>query len=347
VFEVLAAGVVVATAAPAAAHGVGGLEPTNYLMTVDSVRPAIEGITVTAVDLGTRLQLNNATAHDVVVFGYDGEPYLRVGPRGVFHNVRSPATYLNRSLTLSDAPLPPRADPTAAPEWGRISGGDTVRWHDHRAHYMGTSDPPVVQRDPSQRHVIDRYTVKMRWRGDDVVARGRLVWVPPPSPWPYVAAAIVLAVAVVLGSRTRAWPAVLAVALVVLVVAETLHVIGLYDASTDSLAEKGFQSLYSVAGILLALVALGWTRRRGAESAMPLVLLAGIFLFVAGGLADVTSLAKALVPSTFSAAFARVLVAVTLGVGAGTAIAAAWRLAPARHAPATQGRPASGSTPTS
>ncbi|MFN8027041.1 MAG: hypothetical protein U0W40_12015 [Acidimicrobiia bacterium] len=67
-----------------------------------------------------------------------------------------------------------------------------MRWHDHSAHYMGTQDPPAVQRDPSQRRVIDRYQVKMVWNGEDVVAQGRIIWVPPPSPWPWVAVAVVL-----------------------------------------------------------------------------------------------------------------------------------------------------------
>jgi hypothetical protein len=363
VLALFVTGMVVATAAPASAHGVGGIQPTNYLTTIDSMHPPVAGITVSVVDLGTRLQLTNATAHDVVVLGYDDEPYLRVGPRGVFQNVRSPAVYLDKSLNLANVGAPPKqADPAAPPKWEKIGSGDTVRWHDHNAHYMGTTEPPVVQRDRAQRHVIDRYTVKMRWNDEDVVARGRIVWVPPPSPWPFLAVAVLLAAAVVWGSRTRVWPAVLAVALLVLVVTETLHVIGLYGASTDSLATKAFQSLYSIAGILLALLALWWMRRRGPESAVPLVLLASIFLFVAGGLADVTTLAKSQIPTTFAPTFGRAIVTVTLGVGFGTAIAAAWRLVPARHGPRAANRrpptrnaparhapgtPATGSAPTS
>jgi hypothetical protein len=128
-----------------------------------------------------------------------------------------------------------------------------------------------------------------------------------------------------------------------------LHVIGLSGASTDSFATKSFASLYSVAGIVLALLALWWMRRRGADSATPLVLLASMFLFIAGGLADVTSLAKSQIPSTWSDGVARSLVTITLGVGLGTAIGAAWRLVPAkpgtpparprRRAPATSDAP--------
>jgi hypothetical protein len=73
-------------------------------------------------------------------------------------------------------------------------------------------------------------------------------------------------------------------------------------------------------------------RRKGTESAVPLVLLASIFLFVAGGLADITSLARSQLATTFSPTFARVLITITLGVGLGTAIAAAWRLRPTKLA---------------
>jgi hypothetical protein len=294
---------------------------------------------VEVVDLGTRLRLTNTTAHDAIVLGYDGEPYLRVGPRGVFENVRSPAVYINKSLNLTNAPAPPKsADPNAAPVWRRIGGGDSVTWHDHSAHYMGTQNPPAVQRDPSVRRVIDRYTVKLTWNGEDVVAKGRIIWVPPPSPWPWVAMAVVLAAAVVWASRTRRWAAVLAGALAVLVVTETLHVIGLWTASTDSFGTKSFASIYSIGGIVLALLALWWMWRKGAESAVPLILLASMFLFVAGGLADVTSLARSQLPTSFAPAFARTLITVTMGVGLGTAVAAAWRLRPGKlAAPSARG----------
>ena len=331
VVVLIAVALLVASAAPASAHGVGGVQPTNYLTTIDSMTPQVRGLTVDVVDLGTRLRLTNTTAHDAVVLGYDGEPYLRVGPRGVFENVRSPAVYINQTLNLANAQAPPKsADPEAPPVWRKVSNGDSVAWHDHSAHYMGTQDPPIVQRDPSSRHLVDRYTVKIRWNGEDVVAQGRIVWVPAPSPWPYVAIAVVLAVAVVWASRTRRWAAVLAGALGVLVVTETLHVIGLWTASTEGFGKKSFESLYSIAGIVLSLLALWWMRRKGAESAVPLVLLASIFLFVAGGLADITSLARSQLPTSLSPTFARLLIAMTLGVGLGTAIAAAWRLRPTK-----------------
>jgi hypothetical protein len=315
------------SAAPAGAHGLGGLTPTNYETVLQSVTPRVPGLGVRVSDLGTKVELTNHGSTDVVVLGYAGEPYLRIGPRGVFENERSPATYLNRSTTISGAP-PARADAKAAPEWQQVSTSTTARWHDHRAHFMGTDDPPEVARQPDQRHVVDNFEIPMRVGGESVVARGQIVYVPPPSPWPWVIGALVLATVVFVLARTGSWRTVFVVVLALLTLTEAVHVIGLWGGSTASFGTKLVESAYSLAGILLGLLGLGWMWRKGVESAVPIVLVATIFLFVAGGLADVTTLGNSQIPSTFSAWFARLLVTLTLGLGAGLALAAAFRLRP-------------------
>jgi len=324
----LVVGMVVATASPAGAHGLGGLTPTNYETVLQSVSPPVDGVSVHVTDLGTKVEVTNDSGHELVVLGYAGEPYLRIGTRGVFENTRSPATYLNRSTTISSAP-PKSADPKATPVWRQISSGTSARWHYHRAHFMGKDDPPEVARDPSQRRVVDHWTIPMRLGNETVVARGEIVYVPPPSPWPWIVGAVLLAALVFVLARTRAWRTVFVVVLALLTVTEIVHVIGLWDASTAAFGTKLAQSAYSLAGIALGLLGLGWIWRKGADSAVPLVLVAAIFLFVAGGLADVTSLGNSQVPSTFSAGFARLLVTLTLGLGAGLAVSAAVRLRPA------------------
>jgi hypothetical protein len=323
----LVAGLLLVTAAPAGAHGLGGLKPTNYETVLQRVTPHVRGLEVRVTDLGTKVELTNHRRTDVVVLGYDGEPYLRVGPRGVFENERSPATYLNRATTITKKP-PARADADAAPEWQQVSSGTTARWHDHRAHFMGTDDPPEVARDPGTRRVVDHFEIPMRLGREAVVARGEIVYVPPPSPGPWVIGAVVLATLVFLLARTRSWRTVFVVVLALLTVTEVVHVIGLWGGSTASTGTKLVESAYSIGGIALGLLALGWMGKKDAESAVPIVLVATIFLFVAGGLADVTTLGNSQVPSTLSAGLARLLVSVTLGLGAGLALAAAFRLRP-------------------
>jgi hypothetical protein len=315
-------------ASPAAAHGVGGVEPRNYETTLLRLVPRVAGVEVAVVDLGDRLSLTNHTARDVVVLGYDDEPYLRVGPRGVFENRRSPATYLNRAL-VPDAAPPKIANSSATPEWDKLSSATTVTWHDHRAHYMGSSDPPAVRRDPTARHVVDRWVVDLRTGDRTIRASGELVYVPPPSVWPFVAVAVALAVTVILLSRTKRWRAALAAALATMVVSDLLHVVGLWDATTASFGSKLAASAYSLVGIALGLLALVWTWRRGAEAAMPLVLIASIFIFFAGGLADVATIGHSQIPTTLPPTLARLLVCLNLGLGAGVATGAALHLRPA------------------
>jgi hypothetical protein len=325
---VLVVGILGVTAAPASAHGLGGLSPTNYESVLRSVTPSVPGLHVRVTDLGTKVELTNDGPREVVVLGYAGEPYLRVGPKGVFENRRSPATYLNRSSTITGSP-PKSADAKATPVWRRVSTGNSASWHDHRAHFMGGDDPPEVARHPDQRRVVDNWVIPMRVGTQDITAKGQLIYVPPPSPWPWVVGAVLIAALVVVLSRTRSWRTVFVVALALLTLTEVVHVVGLWDASTASFGTKLGESAYSLAGIGLGLLGLGWIWRKGAESAVPLVLVATIFLFVAGGLADVTTLGNSQIPSTFPAGIARLLVMLTLGLGAGLAVAAALRLRPA------------------
>jgi hypothetical protein len=345
VVALAAVGAVVGSASPAYAHGVGGVSPRNYETKLLDVQPRIAGVEVSVVDLGDRLLLRNHTDRDVVVVGYDDEPYLRVGPRGVFENTRSPATSLNRSRVPSGAP-PKSADPSAPPVWRKVSSDHSATWHDHRAHFMGTEEPPEVRHDPSARHVIDRWTVELRTDGRTVRANGELVYVPPRSPWPYVALAVLLAVVLILLSRTRVWAASLAVGLALLVACDLTHVVGLWHATTASTGSKLAESAYSLVGIALGVLALLWMRRRGADAATPLVLIAGIFLFFAGGLADIGTIGHSQIPTTLPPTLARMLVAASLGVGAGVAVGAALHLrqtvrttAPARPRPAAGNGP--------
>jgi hypothetical protein len=334
----LASAAIVLAAAPAGAHGLGGLQPTNYESRLVAVQPRIAGLHVRLTDLATKVGLTNDTGHEVTVLGYAGEPYLRIGPRGVFENVRSPAVAINRSATNPGTP-PKSADASAPPEWRKVSSGRSAAWHDHRAHFMGTDDPPLIQRNRDRRLVFDHWTIPLVANGRDVAVRGVLVYVPPPSPWPYVIGALVLAVGLFAACRTRWWRQWMAGALTVMVIAETLHVIGLWDASTASGATKLVESLYSLGGIALGLLALVWMARRGADAAIPIVLIASIVLLIAGGLADVTSLGKSELPTTFAPEVARVLVVITLGLGAGLTAAAVARLGPASR---SRSRPRAG-----
>ena len=77
----------------ASAHGGGGGK--GYRSSIVRLVPASPFVHVTVVDSDDRLRLRVDGNHGVVINGYEGEPYLRFAPSGVYRNRRSPATYLN------------------------------------------------------------------------------------------------------------------------------------------------------------------------------------------------------------------------------------------------------------
>jgi hypothetical protein len=325
----LAALGLVTAADPAGAHGAGGIRPTNYETVITGMRPQVRGIAVRSVDLGDRLELTNRTTRDVVLLGYDGEPYLRVGPRGAFENARSPATYVNRTRR-GTTPVPASADAEAPPEWRRIGDEPVVRWHDHRAHWTARRDPPAVRADPDRAQVVQRFRIELE-DGDRLLAvRGEVRWVPAPSALLWIALAVVLAAFIVALSRTAFARAALSAALIVVIVGETLHVVGAWGATTLGAGTRLGASVYALGAIAVAVVALVWLWRRGLHAAAPLVLLAGLFVAIAGGLADLSVLTRSQVPTTLPYDVARATVAAALGLGIGLAIAGALRLRPER-----------------
>lgn len=330
---------VVGTAGPASAHTVGGVDATNYRTTVRSVSPDNPAITVRVIDNGDRLELTNTGDADVVVVGYDDEPYLRVGPRGVYENVRSPARFLNR-VRRNPEPPPASADPTAPPEWRRIASGRTARWHDHRAHWMGLEDPPVVQRAPDTEHLIQRFRIPLRVGDETLRVRGDVRWVPGPSPWPWLAGAAVLAVATVGAARTRRAAPVLTVVLVAGLAAALLHAVGAWTYATAAVGNKAGDALPTAGAIALGTVALVQLRRRGLRAAAPLLVFAGLFLGIGIGLADLAALSKSQLPTDLPAALDRLTIALALGGGFGVALGGALHVADRRPGPLAPVAPA-------
>src|SRR5258706_7240692 len=82
----LLAAMVLAPAEPALAHGGNGGRSSDYRIEVTGYEGDPRGITVHPVELGNRMELIRTSAKEVQILGYDGEPYLRPDPPGVFAN---------------------------------------------------------------------------------------------------------------------------------------------------------------------------------------------------------------------------------------------------------------------
>jgi len=277
----------------------------------------------------------------VLVLGYNQEPYLRVGPDGVYQNERSPATYSNQ-FTTPPSKIPRDLDPGAPPQWRRVGSGPSAVWHDHRSHWGGPGDPEVVRRDPGKRHVVaPDWQIPIRQGARTVVVEGTITWVPGPSPWPWALAAALLCAGVLLASRTRRWREALVAATALAVVADVLHTAGSWLASTASPAVKAYGMSVSIAAWAVWAFAIARLLRGRDEAARTYLLLAAVFLLLAGGVLDLPVLARSQLPSALGPVATRAVVTVVLGLGAGMVVVALRGLPGAGRAaaPATVIRP--------
>lgn len=318
----LTVGWIVALAPPASAHTVSGVGATNWKSVLTGVSPTVPGVGVKLVEGGSRIEVVNHGA-EIVVLGYEGEPYLRVGPEGVFENLQSPATYLNCSRAGCSFPAGLSKD--GPPKWKKISSGQTARWHDHRAHYMGSQLPPDVAQSPGKVHQEATWEITMTQGTTTIAVRGNYTWFPGSSPYPWLAVAAVLAAIGVAVGLLGAWGLPLAVAVVVVTINDIYHAFGIawfWSGSTTYRLERFFSgSFYSMVGWLLGAVG-AWLLVRKRVDGLYAAVFAGGSAALFTGLLDFTVLSKSQAPFAASLTIDRISVVVSLGLGVGVAVGA-------------------------
>ena len=308
-----------AVSGPAAAHVGGEAAGSDFDARVLAVTPHVPGLGVRVLQFGDQLELVNRTGAEVVVPGYDDEPYLRIGPDGVWRNANSPATYINLDR-YAQVDLPDHADRDAEPDWQQVSTEPHYVWHDHRTHWMSDSQlPPAVAADPGHAHTVFEWTVPLIHDGRPVEVAGELTWSPPPSPWlvwPLHAALALLALAAGLLART---PRPLGALLLVGAAAALWHAGATPEPPVSVSSHAGAvvsALLPALTAVLVAVLGFRASRRgRGAMTGLLAVVLG--WLLLVQGLPDVDVLWTANVLSNGPQAAARVAVAVLLALGAG------------------------------
>jgi deferrochelatase/peroxidase EfeB len=319
--------VLLGPAVPASAHTVSGVGATNFRTTLSALTPPVPGVSLRVIENGSRLELRNESATDVVVAGYSGEPYARIGPAGVFVNDNSPATYLNVDR-YQNTPVPAGVDAKAPPAWRQVATEPVWRWHDHRVHWMLKSLPPPVAADPGSPHRISNWTVVLEQGRQRLTATGSLDWVPGPSPTPWFALAAVIAAGIAalvyLGRPHR----LLALATGALIATDVTHRLGVMFVINDTVPAKlgalfGGDALlvwpFAVFGALLL-----WRRHTRATWLSAVAAALTVFQLT---IDDVPVLWRSSAPTVFPSTVERAVVTVVLGIGAGLVLAVALLLA--------------------
>ncbi len=147
----------------------------HYRSLVTSVTPAVKGVDVSVLNFDDRLLMHNTSGQDITILDYQNKPYAQLLKDGTVQvNTNSEAYYLNEDR-LGETSVPKGLG--SEPKWKQLSRSSRFEWHDHRAHWMGKSDPPNLK-DKSVKTKIDNWTVPMMVDGQKGTIAGTLTWVP-------------------------------------------------------------------------------------------------------------------------------------------------------------------------
>lgn len=191
----------------AASPALGHEGNPDFRSEIETVRPSVPGVDFEVLNYDADMELVDRGRHEVVVYGYEGEPFARVLPDGtVQKNKLSPSTYLNVDR-YAEVQVPESADAKAPPAWETVDKSGTLRWHDHRMHYMAKTTPPQVK-DESERTKVFDYEIPVRIDGQKGAIEGTLFWVGPAdtSKTPFLIAGVAIVLlggAAVLIARRR------------------------------------------------------------------------------------------------------------------------------------------------
>lgn len=302
----LVAGVLLLPAPPADAH-TRTQETTNVVSRV-TADPGLPGVAWTIHTGGLLVEVINSSGEVLVVEGYEGEPYLRIGPDGVDRNRRSPATYLNdgrvaqRVSSRTGVAMPAAADASAPPEWVHLHDEPRAIWRDARVRWTATEPPAFVKAGPVSRAMMrvnlvgvighgggtgafQEWVLPVTFGGEPDVLEGELVWEDPPSAVPYLVVAALLVAPGLWGLRRRDPAAVLRPATFVVLVVAAVNGIHLVDdliawpsAVLDELFGVLHTSLFLGAGIGAAV----WSLRTGYGRVLSLVIASAAVLYHQG-----------------------------------------------------------------
>lgn len=287
--------VAIALAAPstAGAHLRTSRAAVDYRASA-SARQVPVSVRIYQADLALGLTLQGR--HRVIVFGYLGEPFLRLDPDGIFVNESSPTAAGARLV----APHP-RSD---TPLWELRSQGPSVIWHDARLRGLPAGVTSRTWRIPL---LVDGHRTQLE---------GTIHRVGAPAVWPWLAIGVVIAAAAAFALRRRQLLRLASATVgAVAAAAAVLSAIGFAVASTASQGtwiEGANEAVFAIVGAAVMV--------RGSSDVKAL---AGGFLGLIGlasGLVKLPVLLHGIVLSALPGGLARLAVTVAIAAGAAAAV---------------------------
>ena len=162
------------------------------------------GLSAQMLNYDDSIQVEAEPGHELIVYGYEDEPYLRYLADGTVEvNRRSPSGYLNEDR-YGETEVPAEAASEATPDWDPIADHGRYAWHDHRVHYMSRTVPPAVTDESVETKVFDwRVPIELDGRRDALT--GTLFWDPADEGGLSLAVAAGLGAAVLASLALAVW----------------------------------------------------------------------------------------------------------------------------------------------
>jgi hypothetical protein len=275
---------------------------------VTSVTPALPSDVAVKIVGGDALFRLESTNHEVLVPGYQDEPYMKItSDNKVFVNDSSTTAFLNGdrygNIDVSGFAV------TDTPKWRLIATNGIAMWHDHRVHWMSPIQPAPID----VKGTVLYWKVPITVDGTDIEVAGTLFLREKAAVWWWLSGAMLMSAAIALSLTRRRLLFVLLLALSIAgVIAGLLQYLGLPDGARIT----PLLLMFSSGATLLTTAGLWLGRKTNApqHTALSLHAGAGTALVICAWLcAD--QVRAAYVPGIEPMWIVRTLIPMLLGVG--------------------------------
>jgi hypothetical protein len=164
-----------AGASPAEAHTVG----PQLLSRFDAISPPAPGVSYQILSTGAAPYVTVAVSgnHTFQIFGWLGEPFIKIGPDGVQINRNSPSVEFMITDPTKVLALP--AVTTQQPRWETVSTGTVYHYYERRAEWPHIGQPEEAQAI-GRKAIVYRFRIPASYDGRPAAILGHVTWVPSP-----------------------------------------------------------------------------------------------------------------------------------------------------------------------